>query len=81
MDGNVWSKVHVWRQVYIWFKLEWSKHAKKGQQEKIFVCTLNKGQLSTLLILKSFTFYIPFENLHVFKGIRNETYTFQFKKA
>ena len=27
-----------------WFKLEWSKHAQKGQQEKIFFCTLKKGQ-------------------------------------
>ena len=40
---------------------------KKGQQEKIFFCTLNMGQLPIYQRKKSFTFYIPFKNLHIFK--------------
>ena len=39
---------------------------KKGQQKKIVFCTLNKGQLLTLLMQKSFIFYIPLKNPHVF---------------
>ena len=37
---------------------------KKGQQAKIFFCTLNKGQLPTLNVKT------VFYNLHVFKGSR-----------
>ena len=52
----------------IWFKLEWSKHAQKRSTRKIFFCTLNKGQLPTLLMQKSCT---PF-----LRELWNETYTF-----
>ena len=48
---------------------------KKGQQEEILLCTLNKGQLPTLLLSKSFTFYIPFKNLHVFEGNQGMKHT------
>ena len=39
---------------------------KKGQQEKTFFCTLNKGQLPIFKCKKSFTFYIPFKKFHIF---------------
>ena len=55
---------------------------KKGQQEKIFLCTINKGQLHRVHTKISTIWSITRE-----LGIGNETdtfyhlYTFQFKKG
>ena len=44
------DRKYMFGDVYIWFKLEWSKMPKKGQQEEKKLCRLNKGQLPTLLM-------------------------------
>ena len=61
---------------------------KKGQQEKIIFCTLNKGQLPTLLIKKKVLhFTLPLKSARFLRELGNETYTFyhlytsKFKKA
>ena len=47
---------------------------KKGQKENIFFCPLNKGQLPTLSMSKSFTFYIPLKNLRFLNITENKIF-------
>ena len=42
---------------------------KVSKKKKYFFGTLNKGQLPTLSMQKSFTFYIPFKNMRVYMRI------------
>ena len=71
LNGKV-RKKHEWKYVLestclvpSLQKVQRSKHAKEGQQGKIFFCTLNKGQLTTNFMKKSFHFTFPLKSLHV----------------
>ena len=51
-------------QDYIWFQVECQNMPKKGQQEFFFY--IKQGSIIHSFNIKTFIFYIPVKNLHVF---------------